>query len=162
MRRIVVAFIMLFIVALAGQAGSANAAPCTPADNPLPTQVPPLARNFYPSDACAPIVFSGPGGQFATYTQPVAFAQVDGDLTHVNVDIAQHDVRSLDVRAPEDRPAWCGNLTPCPLFTSELVGAGKTSRVRGLDGIEAGKTYEFTCSIHPNMFGTLVALPKAP
>ena len=47
----------------------------------------------------------------------------------------------------------------CPAFWSDWADLGETVTVLGLDQLAPGATYAFYCSIHPQMQGTLVALP---
>lgn len=146
-----------------------------------------------PARGTGPIVAAGPGAYLfvGTYTTPVAAAQVGGELTFVNGDIALHDVVARDDFAPaqcptepgicgEDVPEWClppkpdepwttSLLNPlpfaagkCPLFATPLIGTAVTAPVEGLWFLEAGRTYRFYCTLHPWMLGTLVALPAGP
>lgn len=105
--------------------------------------------------AAGTVITAAPGGFSAGYTPPAMVAQVSGLLTFVNADIQQHDVVSVQ----------SGPLTDDSgvkrLFASHLIPAGRTSVVLGLENVVAGTVYDFTCSIHPNMKGKLVALPAA-
>jgi plastocyanin len=85
---------------------------------------------------------------------------VGGSLTLVNADLMKHNVVADGAYGSDDQP-WCTNYEDgvCPLFWSALIGTGATTQVLGLGEIEAGRTYEFYCTIHPSMKGTLVALP---
>ncbi len=58
-------------------------------------------------------------------------------LTFLNPDVAPHDVTSID-----------------GLFRSETVGIGSEVPVTGAESLSAG-TYEFLCSVHTYMKGTL-------
>ncbi|HVL89624.1 MAG TPA: hypothetical protein VM841_05240 [Actinomycetota bacterium] len=111
---------------------------------------------------------SGPGGAFTTYTVPLIVITQGDTITYRNIDIAAHDVRAT-VFGP-DR-AWCMQFPfnfpsgKCPLFTSRLIGLSGTSPVYGIPDLvvppsETAKTYEFFCSIHPNMKGTLVVVKR--
>jgi plastocyanin len=59
-------------------------------------------------------------------------------LTFLNPDVAPHDVTSVETG----------------LFSSETVTAGTETPVNGADSLSAG-TYDFICSVHPHMTGTL-------
>jgi plastocyanin len=72
------------------------------------------------------------------------FTGVGGPLSFVNLDTVQHDVVSVD-KAPDG----------APLFRSKLIGLGESAPVQGLERVKAGQSYEFFCSVHPGMRGTL-------
>lgn len=78
---------------------------------------------------------------------------------------------------PEGTPTWCLPPDPtqpwtqtggendlpfppgtCPIFWSALIGVGRTTPVLGLEYLTSGTAYEFLCSIHRPMRGTLVAV----
>jgi plastocyanin len=59
-------------------------------------------------------------------------------LTFLNPDVAPHDVTSVEEG----------------LFSSETVSTGTETPVNGADSLPAG-TYDFICSVHPYMTGTL-------
>jgi plastocyanin len=101
-----------------------------------------------------------------TYLPKVVLATRAGSLTFLNADLNRHDVvaRVYDgatLRADHTRPdgsaPWCEDFSgDCPLFWSELIeGPGQATEVLGLEGAVVGTSYEFYCSIHPNMRGTL-------
>jgi plastocyanin len=46
----------------------------------------------------------------------------------------------------------------CPMFWSRLISVGTTTEVFGLEHLTSGTAYEFLCSIHRMMRGTLVAV----
>jgi plastocyanin len=123
-----------------------------------------------------------------TFGQPATVAQVRGELTFVNLDAARHDVQAVNDFAPyqctstspeicpSGTPTWClppdptkiwttggNNDLPfppgtCPMFWSRLISIGSTTLVLGMEYLTSGQTYEFYCSIHRAMRGTLVAL----
>ena len=74
-------------------------------------------------------------------------------------------VRPGHTRPAESAP-WCtdprNGFEPgaCPLFWSDLIEGGPDSRtpVLGLGDAVVGKKYNFFCSIHPRMVGTLEVL----
>lgn len=82
-------------------------------------------------------VVAGPGSVATTYTTPVMVMQQGQTLSFTNGDVAPHDI---------DSPAW--GDTP-------LIGLGESYQVQGTSDLSPGQ-YGFFCSIHPNMFGTLV------
>ena len=92
-----------------------------------------------------PTIVSTPGDFAKGYSTPVMVAEKGGALSYMNFDAARHDVVS-HAYGPDG----------LRLFESDLIGLGETTEVRGLDRVEAGESYTFFCSLHPNMVGTLV------
>ena len=116
-----------------------------------------------PAPAGAVVVAAVPGSASATYGTPVAVTTVGGSLTFVNGDIAPHDVVAYEdylSKKVAKKTAWCKFFpkTECPIFWSESVGTGAFTAVLGLENTESGQQYEYFCSIHPRMRGTLVTL----
>jgi plastocyanin len=74
-------------------------------------------------------------------TPDVTIAQGEA-LNFTNFDITGHDVTAKD------------KANGKPIFASNLTGAGGTEPVAGAQALVAGK-YEFICSLHVNMVGTL-------
>ena len=102
---------------------------------------------------------TGAIGTRGGYANVVAVADVAGTLTFQNLDITAHDVIAHDL-GPTDNP-WCARYVGhhfCPLFASPLVGLGEQAVVEGTDQLQPGTTYEFFCSVHHWMTGTLVAV----
>ena len=91
----------------------------------------------------APII-AGPGAASSSYATPVATTSVGGSMDFVNLDVAKHDVRSVD-NGPDGRP----------LFSTPLIDLGETAPIEGLDRVQSGQSYAFFCSLHPGMRGTL-------
>lgn len=76
--------------------------------------------------------------------QPAEITLAQGEpLEFTNLDVAPHDVTALDA-GPDG----------LPLFASETIGTAATSAVDGLDDLPTG-VYDFTCTLHPEMIGTL-------
>ena len=107
---------------------------------------PPVGPVPLPGGVSATIV-AGPGAQYTTYATPIMVVAAGGSLAFTNGDVMLHDVVARD-KAQDGTP----------LFRSELVGLGGTSEIVGLEQLEAGHSYQFTCSIHNGMSGTLVAV----
>ncbi|MFY9587425.1 MAG: PQQ-binding-like beta-propeller repeat protein, partial [Actinomycetota bacterium] len=96
-----------------------------------------------PAPGAGTAVVAGPGAASATYLTPVMIVNAaNPKLTFLNLDLAQHD---LDHRGEPK------------LFESPLIGAGQTTPVTFQGPLEPG-TYDFYCTIHPNMSGQLVAV----
>ncbi|HEX7166249.1 MAG TPA: PQQ-binding-like beta-propeller repeat protein [Acidimicrobiales bacterium] len=104
--------------------------------------VPPL-----PDDAPGPVALAGPGAFATTYGTPVVVTRVGGPLSFASADLPQHDIVAVD-KGPDGSP----------LFRSPLIGLGQVAPVTGLDQVEAGNTYQFFCSLHPGMKGTLAVV----
>ena len=92
-----------------------------------------------------PSVVAGPGAASTGYVTPVMTAQKGGPLSFVNLDVVQHDVVAKD-NGPDGKP----------LFRSKLIGLGESAPVEGLDKVQSGQSYEYYCSVHPGMRGTLI------
>ena len=106
-----------------------------------------------------PIV-AGPGAWVTDYATKVASVQIGGEITLANGDIMRHDVVASDAFGDGGRP-WC-SLFPvgrCPIFWSPLTSLGETTTVQGTDQLAPATVYAFYCTLHPQMKGTLVALP---
>lgn len=120
--------------------------------------------------AGTPAIVSGPGSTNSTYTTPVAVVQAGDALLYVNADIAPHDVVARTM-GPNTAPHCSEDGNPfvtgiqrrfpigeCPIFWTELITATMTTPVRGLENVAPLTTYEFYCSIHASMKGTLVSV----
>ena len=75
---------------------------------------------------------------------PAEVTLTQGDLLEfTNLDVAPHDVMALD-DGPDGKP----------LFSSNTISAGNTVPVERVDKLRPG-VYDFTCTLHPSMLGTL-------
>ena len=84
---------------------------------------------------------AGPGAYSTTYLTPIVLVQAGSEkLNFLNLDLQRHNVVSKD-----------------GLFDSDLAGLGQTVPVRFASHLTAGKTYAFYCTLHPGMFGQIVA-----
>jgi plastocyanin len=78
----------------------------------------------------------------STFAPPVVLVVKGGGLLFAQGDVtAPHNVQSRDLDA-QGRP----------LFESETLTPGRIGAVAGVSRLPAGE-YQFTCSIHPAMFG---------
>jgi plastocyanin len=85
-------------------------------------------------------IVAGPNSTYLT-TSP---AMDQGEaLTFYSFDVPNHDVTARD-KGPDGQP----------LFATPLIGFGDTAAVEGSQYLTTGQ-YEFFCSIHANMVGTL-------
>lgn len=92
-----------------------------------------------PASAEAQIA-AGPPNQYLT---PSVTIDQGEQVTFSNSDIAEHDVLARD-KGPDGKP----------LFRSELTGLGGSVPVEGTEYLTTG-SYEFLCSLHTQMVGTL-------
>lgn len=92
------------------------------------------------------------------YVTKDVVVDVAGTLTLVNLDLPTHDIVAK-AHGPDDNP-WCQRFFAgaCPLFASALIGLGQEGVVEGTDQLTPLESYEFYCSAHPWMTGTLTAL----
>jgi polyvinyl alcohol dehydrogenase (cytochrome) len=84
------------------------------------------------------VALAGPGSFASTYYTPVAVMAKGSPLQFLNVDVPLHDVVSTE-----------------GLFSSPLIGLGQTTPVAGTEKLPTGQ-YNFFCSLHRNMTGTLI------
>ena len=113
------------------------------------------------SQAAVQVVIAPPGSQLTgVYIAPVSVAVTAAEVTFVNLDAAAtapHNIKAV-VFGPDSAP-WCGPYPDnrCPLFVSALVTVGGTSTA-DLRNTDVGGTYDFVCSLHPNMTGSLMVV----
>ena len=75
---------------------------------------------------------------------PTETTVVEGQLLEfTNLDVAPHDVVALD----EDGAGK-------PLFATDTIGTGATVPVEGVEKLRPG-VYDFTCTLHSQMLGTV-------
>jgi plastocyanin len=104
---------------------------------------------------------AGPGGFAAGFITPVVVTAPGEAITFANFDAAPHNFVASDAFLPKKlakKSKWCSGYDKgkCPVFWSQTITAGQTTEVEGVDLLESGAQYEFICTIHPNMKGTLV------
>jgi plastocyanin len=107
--------------------------------------------------AGAPAFVATPGSVFATNPAVVSrSAAAQASPVFANLDVLQHDVVAVEATRPDGSAPWCDGYGPgaCPLFWSPLIGGAETTTVLGFDDAQPG-TYEYYCSIHPFMVGTV-------
>ena len=95
-----------------------------------------------PGDVGGAIVVSA-GGATVGYTTKVAVEPQGTPLTFYDLDELAHTVTAVD-RDQDGAPLFDGSALP-----------GGTSVIKGVDKLRAG-SYQFFCSFHPNMTGTLL------
>lgn len=107
-------------------------------------QDPREAEDRPPNDATfGPTVLAGPGASVTGYITPVMSIQKGGKLYFRNQDTAAHDVTGQQK-----------GTNGQPLFRSSRPPANRIAEVKGADKLGPG-TYDFYCSVHPSMIGTL-------
>lgn len=97
-----------------------------------------------------PVIVAGPQAQAVGYLTPQMAMVPATTLTFGNTDQMAHDVTSR-ARGADGKP----------LFRATVTATGATSTVAGSDKLPAG-TYDFYCSLHPNMTGTLHVAGELP
>jgi len=95
-----------------------------------------------PSIGAGMTAYAGPGSYSTTYWTPIVLVQAGSEkLQFTNLDLQRHNIVSKT-----------GGL-----FDSDLAGLGQTVPVRFHTHLQAGMTYQFYCTLHPGMFGSIVA-----
>ena len=84
-------------------------------------------------------VYAGPIDQ---YLNPTLTIDVGEQLTFKNLDVDTHDVVAVDKAGGK------------PLFGTPRIGTGSDAIVQGVQQLKGGR-YEFFCTLHPYMKGTL-------
>jgi plastocyanin len=129
----------------------------------LPALAAMLQMVAFAGPAHAAVILAVPGSFQAGFTPPAATTVVGGPLEFVNTDIQPHNVTAAKDYLPRKlakKAPWCKayGTKYCPLFTSKTIAQGATE-ILGTEYLTAGKTYQFVCTVHPKMTGTLVVLP---
>lgn len=113
---------------------------------------------------------AGPGAILLGYLTPTITVSKGDSIAFTNFDAFEHNIVhdvEVDGFGGKAKAPWCkgpaadghDHSGPCPVFWSELVGAGQTTQVLGLNRVKPGKTYSFFCSKHHSMKGELVVAP---
>jgi polyvinyl alcohol dehydrogenase (cytochrome) len=88
---------------------------------------------------------AGPGSYTTTYWTPIVVVRAGSEkLSFTNLDLQRHNIVEVT------------NGT-APIFESDLAALGETVPVRFHAHLERGKVYSFYCTLHPGMFGRVVA-----
>lgn len=110
---------------------------------------------------------AGPGAFSSGYLTPTITITKGDSIVFTNLDAFQHDLVhdvATDGFGGKRNVPWCkdehdedhDHAGACPVFWSELVGAGRDTQVLGLSRVKPGKTYSFFCTKHHNMTGKLI------
>ena len=122
-----------FIVAFRPGGGDGGGGPGVPELPPIP--------------GGGPRVIAGPGAYTSTYLTPVAVVQAGNEkLQFTNLDLQRHDVDHFPLDGGPQ------------LFESDLAALGESVPVRFHGTLEAGQSYNFYCTLHPGMFGQVLAV----
>jgi len=90
-------------------------------------------------------VVAGPGAYSSTYLTPITLVAAGAEkLSFTNFDLQRHDVDHQPSNGPQ-------------LFESDYAGLGETVPVRFHAHLERGTLYDFYCTLHPGMFGKILA-----
>lgn len=106
-------------------------------------------------------VVTAPGGFLAGYVPPVVVIAEGEGINYTNADVAQHNFVAADAflkKKAAKKADWCSGFDKgrCPLFWSPTIATGEATEVSGLERLRAGDQFEFLCTLHPNMTGTLI------
>ena len=95
------------------------------------------------------------------YVPAAVVVSNDVPAYYVNADALPHDVVALDAVRPDNSADWCVGLDPgtCPLFWTPVLTTGGTSEIFGVADAAPG-SYQFTCTQHSYMVGTLIVEPQ--
>lgn len=96
-------------------------------------------------------VVSGPQGSATNYLTPQVVTTAGSVVSFTNLDQTTHDVTSRDTRVVVVRK----KKKTVPLFSAPITSGGQMSEIPGTEALKAG-SYDFYCSLHPGMTGTLV------
>jgi outer membrane protein assembly factor BamB/plastocyanin len=114
------------------------------AGSPPPDEAEPLPGTDEPeANDSDPAIVAGPGATTTGYATPTYSIQKGQALAFRNLDTQLHDVTAKQ-----------SGLDGQPLFRSPRASGGQAVPVKGAEKAEPGQ-YEFFCSIHPGMLGTL-------
>lgn len=110
-----------------------------------------------PARAAAHVAVAPVGASVVGFATPVVVAAKAAPLTFVNLDQIRHDFVATK-RAGGSGP-WCSRYPAgaCPVFWTDLIGGGTTAPVQGTANLTSGERYEFVCTVHGVMKGTLIA-----
>lgn len=95
-------------------------------------------------------VVAGPQGSATNYVTPSVLATAGSTVSFANLDTTTHDVTSRATRTIVVKK----KKRVVPLFAAPITAGGGVSKIAGTGGLKAGR-YDFYCSLHPGMTGTL-------
>ena len=95
-------------------------------------------------------VVAPPQGSAVGYATPSVLSTAGTSLSFLNLDTTTHDVTSRKTRTIVVKR----KKRTVPLFSAPITPGGAVSVIPGTDKLPAG-TYDFYCSLHPGMTGSL-------
>jgi plastocyanin len=95
-------------------------------------------------------VVAGPQGSATNYVTTQVVATAGTLVGFANLDTTTHDVTSRATRTIVVKK----KKRVVPLFHAPITASGGVTAIPGTDGLKPG-TYDFYCSLHPGMTGTL-------
>jgi plastocyanin len=95
-------------------------------------------------------VVAGPQAAVTDYVTQQLVSTAGTVVTFANIDTTTHDVTSRATRTVVIK----GRKKQVPLFASPITSNGELTKIVGTDKLKPG-TYDFFCSLHPAMTGTL-------
>lgn len=96
-------------------------------------------------------VVSGPQSSATNYLTPQVATTAGSLVSFTNLDQTTHDVTSRDTRVVVVRK----KKKKVPLFSAPITAGGQMTKIPGTQALKPG-SYDFYCSLHPGMTGTLV------
>lgn len=100
-----------------------------------------------PAQAAQAGLVAGPYAAVTGFATPQVVVLAGDELSFANADVMAHSVLARDLG-----PAG-------PLFSSTLATIGQSVPVNGISSLAPG-SYDFVCSLHGSMTGTITVLPR--
>jgi plastocyanin len=104
------------------------------------------------------VAVSPPQGSTLGFATPQLVAVQGQGLSFLNADTMNHTLTSLATKVVKLKYAGKVYVTKVPLFDSGVVASAAQVDVKGVSGLKPG-TYQFWCSMHTGMKGTLTVQP---
>lgn len=95
-------------------------------------------------------ILSGPQGSATNYLTPQVLTTAGSVVSFTNLDQTTHDVTSRQTRTVVVKK----KKKKVPLFSAPITAGGQMTAIPGTEKLKPGE-YDFYCSLHPGMTGTL-------
>lgn len=95
-------------------------------------------------------VVSGPQGSATNFLTAQVLTTAGSVVSFTNLDQTTHDVTSRDTRTVVVKK----RKKQVPIFASPITASGQMAAIEGTESLKPGD-YDFYCSLHPGMTGTL-------